>query len=72
MEGNSYKMTFKFEANDYFTNTELVKTMIMDKTDDQICKETIGTTINWNKGKNVTVKVANKKKKNKSKFVINK
>jgi len=68
-EGNSYKITFTFAPNDYFTNTQLTKTMIMDKKDDQICKETIGTEIEWKEGKNVTVKVTSKKQKNKSKSV---
>jgi nucleosome assembly protein 1-like 1 len=68
-EGNSYKIIFTFAPNDYFTNTELTKIMIMDKKDDQICKETIGTKIQWKEGKNVTVKTTTKKQKNKSKSI---
>lgn len=67
LEGNSYKVIIKFAANDFFTNSELVKTIIMDKKDSEICKETIGTEINWKEGKNVTVKTTTKKQKNKSK-----
>lgn len=40
--------------------------MINDKEDEGICKEANGTEINWNEGKNVTVKVIKKKQKNKS------
>ena len=68
-EGNSYKIIFTFAPNDYFTNIQLTKAMIMDKKDDQICKETIGTEIEWKERKNVTVKVTTKKQKNKSKSV---
>eukprot|EP00826_Nyctotherus_ovalis_P038292 TRINITY_DN3580_c0_g1_i15.p1 TRINITY_DN3580_c0_g1~~TRINITY_DN3580_c0_g1_i15.p1 ORF type:complete len:274 (+),score=112.40 TRINITY_DN3580_c0_g1_i15:433-1254(+) len=69
-ENNSYRIIFKFAPNEYFANTELVKTMVMDKIDDQICKETIGTEIEWKEGKNVTVKVTKKKQKNKKTKVV--
>ena len=40
--------------------------MIMDKEDSEMCKEAKGTEIQWNEGKNVTVKTVKKKQKNKS------
>lgn len=46
--------------------------MTNDKEDEGIYKETIGTEINWNEGKNVTIKITKKKKKNKSiLFILN-
>ncbi len=66
LNDNDYKLTFTFAPNEYFKNTELTKTMIMDKEDSDICKETIGTEIQWNEGKNVTMKTIKKKQKNKS------
>jgi hypothetical protein len=59
-----------FAPNEYFKNTELTKTMIMDKDDAGMCKEAQGTEIQWNDGKNVTVKTIKKKQKNKSKKLI--
>ena len=56
-----------FAPNEYFKNTELIKTMFMDKDDDSMCKEAQGTEIQWNEGKDVTVKTIKKKQKNKSK-----
>ena len=43
----------------------------MDDSDDDICKEATGCEIQWNEGKNVTVKTIKKKQKNKStKFLV--
>jgi len=39
----------------------------MDEDDSEMCKEAIGCEIQWNDGKNVTVKTMKKKQKNKSK-----
>ena len=41
--------------------------MIMDEDDPNDCTEAQGTEIQWNDGKNVTVKTIKKKQKNKSK-----
>ncbi len=57
---------FTFEPNEFFKNTELTKTMIMDTEDDEMCKETIGCEIQWNEGKDTTKKIIKKKQKNKS------
>ena len=67
MKGNSFKIIFKFAPNEYFIDEVLTKTIIIDKNDNQICKETIGSQIHWRDGKNVTVKLV-KKKKNKSNY----
>ena len=40
--------------------------MVMDKEDNDMCKEAQGTEINWSPGKNVTVKTIKKKQKHKS------
>jgi len=63
LEGNSFKLVFTFSPNDYFTNEELIKTIIINKNDIDDCKETDGTKINWKEGKNVTKKTIKKKKK---------
>lgn len=65
LNDSDYKITFTFAPNEYFANTELTKTMIMDKDDEDICKETKGTEIQWKEGKNTTVKTIKKKQKNK-------
>lgn len=46
-EGNNYKLTFVFAKNDYFTNKELIKIMIVDKDNDRRCLKTVGTNIMW-------------------------
>jgi len=66
------KIIFQFAPNEYFTNAELVKTTITDEDNSDICKESIGTEIKWNEGKNVTVKAVKKKQKNKSKCMSDK
>lgn len=69
---DKYKIIFQFAPNEWFTDTELTKTVITDEEDPNICKETIGTEIHWNEGKNVTVKTVKKKQKNKSNYMLNK
>ena len=66
----NYRIVMVFSPNEYFKNTELVKTMIMDKDDEDMCKEARGTEIQWNEGKDVTTKTSKKKKKNKSKALL--
>eukprot|EP01022_Parablepharisma_sp_SALTPOND_P012574 TRINITY_DN161_c0_g2_i12.p3 TRINITY_DN161_c0_g2~~TRINITY_DN161_c0_g2_i12.p3 ORF type:complete len:531 (+),score=109.12 TRINITY_DN161_c0_g2_i12:7135-8727(+) len=65
LQGDSYKLVFTFTPNDYFTNTELIKTIIMDEENSNECKEAQGTEINWKEGKDVTKKTIKKKQKNK-------
>lgn len=74
-----FVLEFFFEPNDYFTNAVLTKTYEMkcdvDETDpfsyegpDIVgCK---GCTIDWKKGKNVTVKTIRKKQKHKSRGAV--
>eukprot|EP00826_Nyctotherus_ovalis_P030881 TRINITY_DN2465_c0_g1_i15.p1 TRINITY_DN2465_c0_g1~~TRINITY_DN2465_c0_g1_i15.p1 ORF type:complete len:165 (-),score=49.25 TRINITY_DN2465_c0_g1_i15:521-1015(-) len=64
--GDKRKVTFMFDPNEWFTNTELSKEITLDEDDASMCKENVGTEINWNEGKNVTVKTVKKKQKNKS------
>ncbi|CAG9762864.1 unnamed protein product [Ceutorhynchus assimilis] len=75
----SFTLEFHFTPNEYFTNTVLTKEYLMKCTPDEddpfgfegpeIFKCT-GCTINWNKGKNVTVKTVKKKQKHKSRGVV--
>lgn len=56
-----YRLVFRFSENDYFTNTELVKTV---KVEDMFGEEEIistqGTTIDWKPNKNITVQLKSK------------
>ncbi|XP_057366273.1 nucleosome assembly protein 1-like 1-B [Daphnia carinata] len=75
-EPMGFILDFHFTPNDYFENTILTKTYDMKCVPDEEdpfsfegpeihkCK---GTTIDWKKGKNVTVKTIKKKQKHKSK-----
>ncbi|CAH1159351.1 unnamed protein product [Phaedon cochleariae] len=75
----SFTLEFHFSPNEYFTNAILTKEYNMKCVPDEddpfsfegpeIFKCT-GCTINWNKGKNVTVKTVKKKQKHKSRGVI--
>lgn len=55
----SVKVTFK--PNDFFTNTVLSVTLRYEDDSSEQVKSTEGTIINWNDGKNVTVKKIKKK-----------
>lgn len=78
-EPMSFYVEFHFEPNDYFTNTVLTKSYelrcVPDPTDvfafegPEIvkCK---GCTIDWKKGKNVTVKTIKKKQKHKARGAV--
>lgn len=59
-----FTLTFHFRQNEYFTNKELSKKFIIEDNAD-FPKSTIGTPIEWNDGKDVTVKMIEKKQKNK-------
>ncbi|KAL3266206.1 hypothetical protein HHI36_010389 [Cryptolaemus montrouzieri] len=74
-----FTLDFHFSPNEYFTNTVLTKQYVMKCTPDEddpfsfegpeIYKCT-GCVINWNKGKNVTLKTIKKKQKHKSRGVV--
>lgn len=78
-EPMSFVLEFHFEPNEYFTNAILTKeydmTCAPDEDDPfifegpeiQRCR---GCTINWNKGKNVTLKTVKKKQKHKSRGLV--
>lgn len=53
-----FELVFTFGPNDYFTNTELKKTVEMDEDEEPV--KTTGTKIQWKDGKNTTVKVTKK------------
>ena len=63
----NYKLIFEFSPNEYFTNTKLIKSIILSEDDESICKESNGTEIMWKEGKNVTVELIKKYIKNRSK-----
>ncbi|XP_060132160.1 nucleosome assembly protein 1-like 4 isoform X3 [Zootoca vivipara] len=75
----SFTLEFYFEPNDYFTNSILTKTYKMksepDKTDPFSFEgpeivDCEGCTIDWKKGKNVTVKTIKKKQKHKGRGTV--
>lgn len=78
-EGMSYTFEFHFEANEYFTDTVLTKQYFLkseleqgkpfDYEGTEIYKCT-GCKINWNKGKDLTVKTIRKKQKHKSRGAV--
>lgn len=75
----NFTLEFHFSPNEYFTNTVLTKEYEMKcvpEEDDPFSFEgpeiykCSGCTINWNKGKNVTLKTVKKKQKHKSRGVV--
>ncbi|XP_042302977.1 nucleosome assembly protein 1-like 4 isoform X2 [Sceloporus undulatus] len=75
----SFTLEFHFEPNDYFTNSLLTKTYKMksepDKSDPFSFEgpeivDCEGCTIDWKKGKNVTVKTIKKKQKHKGRGTV--
>uniref|UniRef100_A0A8C3GC75 Nucleosome assembly protein 1-like 1 n=1 Tax=Cyclopterus lumpus TaxID=8103 RepID=A0A8C3GC75_CYCLU len=75
----SFTLEFLFEANDFFTNTVLTKTYKMRAEPDEsdpfsfdgpeiMC--CTGCTIEWTKGKNVTLKTIKKKQKHKGRGTV--
>uniref|UniRef100_A0A8C4DS60 Nucleosome assembly protein 1-like 1 n=2 Tax=Dicentrarchus labrax TaxID=13489 RepID=A0A8C4DS60_DICLA len=75
----SFTLEFHFEANDFFTNTMLTKTYKMRSEPDEndpfsfdgpeiMC--CTGCTIDWTKGKNVTLKTIKKKQKHKGRGTV--
>lgn len=64
-------MIFKFEPNDYFTNTVLTKTYFLQDGsesgfDDLVFDHAVGDEISWKDNKNLTVKVETRKQKHKN------
>uniref|UniRef100_A0A803T536 Nucleosome assembly protein 1 like 4 n=1 Tax=Anolis carolinensis TaxID=28377 RepID=A0A803T536_ANOCA len=75
----SFTLEFHFDPNDYFTNSVLTKTYKMksepDKSDPFSFEgpeivDCEGCTIDWKKGKNVTVKIIKKKQKHKGRGTV--
>uniref|UniRef100_A0A3B4X6T3 Nucleosome assembly protein 1-like 1 n=1 Tax=Seriola lalandi dorsalis TaxID=1841481 RepID=A0A3B4X6T3_SERLL len=75
----SFTLEFHFEPNDFFTNTVLMKTYKMRSEPDEndpfsfdgpeiMC--CTGCTIDWTKGKNVTLKTIKKKQKHKGRGTV--
>eukprot|EP00049_Salpingoeca_infusionum_P013298 m.248100 g.248100 ORF g.248100 m.248100 type:complete len:416 (-) comp15407_c1_seq5:2253-3500(-) len=69
-----FTLIFEFAENDYFTNSTLTKTYVLDPAPEDetdliyvgpIFQRAEGTVINWKPGKNVTVKVEKKKQRRK-------
>eukprot|EP00274_Cyanoptyche_gloeocystis_P008089 CAMPEP_0196660148 /NCGR_PEP_ID=MMETSP1086-20130531/38352_1 /TAXON_ID=77921 /ORGANISM="Cyanoptyche gloeocystis , Strain SAG4.97" /LENGTH=389 /DNA_ID=CAMNT_0041994425 /DNA_START=56 /DNA_END=1225 /DNA_ORIENTATION=+ len=60
-----FKLTFIFDENPHFTNTELTKTYVMMDEEEMMLDHAEGTPIDWKPGKNITVKILKKKQKGK-------
>ncbi|KXZ45416.1 hypothetical protein GPECTOR_55g322 [Gonium pectorale] len=60
---HGFKLRFFFDSNPYFTNEILEKTYHMLPEDEGVLERAEGTKIEWNPGKDVTVKVMKKKPK---------
>ena len=64
-----FQLAFCFGENAYFTNKMLTKTYLMDPDDDDECLErAVGCKIDWQEGKDVTVRQIEKKQKKKGKL----
>uniref|UniRef100_A0AAX7V913 Nucleosome assembly protein 1-like 1 n=1 Tax=Astatotilapia calliptera TaxID=8154 RepID=A0AAX7V913_ASTCA len=75
----SFTLEFQFEPNDFFTNTVLTKTYKMRSEPDENdpfsfdgpeIMSCTGCTIEWTKGKNVTLKTIKKKQKHKGRGTV--
>eukprot|EP00966_Prymnesium_polylepis_P300515 6944699-Prymnesium_polylepis.1 len=63
-----FQLAFCFSPNPYFENEVLTKTYLLDPDDEDEClQKSVGCDIAWKPGKNVTVKVVQKKQKKKGK-----
>uniref|UniRef100_A0A4W3I9T2 Nucleosome assembly protein 1-like 4b n=1 Tax=Callorhinchus milii TaxID=7868 RepID=A0A4W3I9T2_CALMI len=78
-EPMNFTLEFHFEPNDYFTNSILTKTYKMKSEPDQVdpfsfegpeIVDFVGCTIDWKKGKNVTMKNIKKKQKHKGRGTV--
>ncbi|EZG51419.1 nucleosome assembly protein [Gregarina niphandrodes] len=64
----SFRITFHFEPNAFFTNSVLTKQFVMDEdeeTGENLLVQAIGTKIDWKPGKDVTVKIISKRQRHK-------
>jgi nucleosome assembly protein 1-like 1 len=66
-DNQSFTLTFYFEKNSFFTNETLTKTYHMVKEEEEMLDYAEGCKINWNKEKNVTVKLVKKTQRHKTK-----
>jgi len=62
-----FRLHFHFLPNPYFSNSILTKSYFMVDEEDPILEKAEGTEINWQSGKNTTVKIMKKKPKKGSK-----
>ena len=63
-----FQLAFVFKENPYFEDTLLTKTYLMDPDDEDEClTKAVGTDIVWKEGKNITVRITEKKQKKKGK-----
>jgi nucleosome assembly protein 1-like 1 len=62
-----FTLSFEFAPNEFFENSALTKTYVMDSDDEDTLDDVRGTKIAWKEGKNVTVKTVTKKQKKKGK-----
>uniref|UniRef100_A0A383V5W6 Nucleosome assembly protein n=1 Tax=Tetradesmus obliquus TaxID=3088 RepID=A0A383V5W6_TETOB len=72
-EAGSFKLTFSFRDNPFFTNKVLEKTFYMENPDEIVPDKFVGCSIDWAAGKDTTVSVVKKKvgdKKNKGKGAV--
>lgn len=58
-----FKLSFQFAENPFFTNKVLEKAYFMVPDEDGVLEKATGTKIEWNTGKDVTVKIMKKKPK---------
>ena len=58
-----FDLEFRFESNDFFTDTVLKKNFVVPK--EHVIEKIVGTEIQWKEGKNITEKKVKKKSKNK-------
>lgn len=67
-----FRLIFEFDENEYFTNKTITKTYFYQNESgyggDFIYDHAEGDKINWKEGKDLTVRVEQKKQRNKSKF----
>lgn len=63
IDAEHFEIVFTFAPNEFFSNTELKKTIVLDENEEPV--STTGTPIEWKEGKNTTVKITKKTQKNK-------
>lgn len=74
LERPGFRLIFEFDENDYFTNKTITKTYYYQNESgyggDFIYDHADGDKINWKDGKDLTVRIEQKKQRNKSKFIV--